>query len=358
MEKAPAAAAGLPVLMGTSCAAPIHSVDELAGLLQLQYRVLDLEPRRSTPHSRPDLDLQAAGLQLGEISLTCIWGSALALEVEPLFPLCLLALPSIGWGRYQLEDGQLDNTFGETIAFLPARGWRLINDHTGGTGVQFAAEALERRVLAMRGGEPLPEFAARIAWPMAMKTADPHVRVVHQQLQHALAMVDASVRAGLGAPHPMLQLDDLILRCIALLLFPQQQPAPPQRLAAACDRRREIHALMAWMRANLHRSLSLTDIEQQCFYGRRAIQDGFKAEVGCGPMQWLRRQRLESACQLLQDPAANLSVTQVAQSCGYINLSAFSRDFSSRFGASPRQLRLQARLAQGSRIQPGDPERP
>jgi AraC-like DNA-binding protein len=341
--------------MGTSCAATIHNVDDLAGLLQLQYRVLDLEPRRPTVSSSPALQLEAAGLQLGEIGLTSIWGSALALEVEPLVPLCLLALPAIGWGRYQLEDGQLDNTFGETIAFLPARGWRLINDHTGGTGVQFSAEALKRRVLAMRGGEHLPEFEARMAQPWVLKTAQPQVRVVHQQLQHALAMVDASVRAGLGAPHPMLQLDDLILRCIALLLFPQlqQHPAPAQRFAASRDRQREIRSLMAWMQVNLHRSLSLTEIEQHCFYGRRAIQDGFKAEVGCGPMQWLRRQRLKSAWELLQDPVASLTVTQVAQRCGYINLSAFSRDFSSHFGVSPRQLQRQARLAQ-----PAGPDRP
>ncbi len=139
---------------------------------------------------------------------------------------------------------------------------------------------------------------------------------------------------------------------VALLLFPQlqQHPAPAQRFAASRDRQREIRSLMAWMQANLHRSLSLTDIEQHCFYGRRAIQDGFKAEVGCGPMQWLRRQRLESACQLLQDPVDSLTVTQVAQRCGYINLSAFSRDFSSHFGVSPRQLQRQVRLAQPHRL--------
>lgn len=354
------AAGSPPPLLGTNCAASIHKLEDLAALLQPRYWVLDLEPLRSTPHSTPALQLQAAGLQLGEIGLTSIWGSALALEVEPLVPLCLLALPSIGWGCYRLEDGQLDNTFGETIAFLPARGWRLVNDHSGGTGVQFSAQALERRVLAMRGGEPLPEFAIRMAWPLVLKLAEPQVHVVHQQLQYALAMVDASVRAGLGHPHPMLQLDDLILRCIALLLFPQlqQQPAPARSLAAPRDRRRQIHALMEWMQAHLHRPLSLTELEQRSHYGRRWIQDAFRAEVGCGPMQWLRRQRLESARLLLQDPSSALNVTQVAHACGYINLSAFSRDFSARFGISPRQLQRQSRLAQGDRTQPGALERP
>jgi AraC-like DNA-binding protein len=39
-------------------------------------------------------------------------------------------------------------------------------------------------------------------------------------------------------------------------------------------------------------------------------------------------------------------VTAVAQSCGYINLSCFSRDFNSRFQISPSVLLRQSRRGQ------------
>lgn len=55
-------------------------------------------------------------------------------------------------------------------------------------------------------------------------------------------------------------------------------------------------------------------------------------------MQWLRRQRLDLARQRLLSGKPGLTVTQVAQACGYINLASFSRDFRERFGIGAREV--------------------
>ncbi len=69
---------------------------------------------------------------------------------------------------------------------------------------------------------------------------------------------------------------------------------------------------------------------------------GFRQRVGCGPMQWLRRQRLETAHALVLAIARGeqgpLSLRQVAERWGYINYSAFSRDFSRLHGVTASQL--------------------
>lgn len=340
----------MPLLLGTSRACSITSLEGLASLLQASHRVLELDAIRPHLKANTALRMDAANLALGEIALTSVWGSAVTLAVEPLAPLCMLALPATGWGRYQLDTDAIDNTFGETCAFLPARGWRLVNDRTGGTGIHFSDKSLLTRVMAINGGVQPPDFAMRISRPQAFKTGDRSRRIHYRQLQHALAMLDVAIRFGSEEPHPMLQLDDLILRCIAMLLFPELAHTHEAALAGSHQRdlHREIQRLMVWIRANLHRSISLTEIEQRSLYGRRSIQTGFKAVVGCGPMQWLRLQRLEAARQQLLDPACPLNVNQVGQACGYFNLSAFSRDFKSRFGIAPRQLLQSSR----GRLQP------
>jgi transcriptional regulator GlxA family with amidase domain len=158
---------------------------------------------------------------------------------------------------------------------------------------------------------------------------------------HALIIVDDSYRYGPGEPSPMLGLDDFILRSIAMLLLPQivrvkadalLLPDQPSTL------RRVVRDLAGWMQANLDRPIQLTELEQRCAYGRRALQQGFKAEFGCGPIQWLRLQRLERALEQFQNPAPGLTVGHVAQACGYSNLASFSRDFRERFGLTASEM--------------------
>lgn len=141
------------------------------------------------------------------------------------------------------------------------------------------------RVMAINGGELPAHFTMRTSRPQAFEIADDHRRVHYAQLRHALAMLDVAIRFGGAEPHPMLQLDDLILRCIAMLVFPELAHIPEAGLQGTHQRdlHREIQRLMVWIRANLHRPISLTEIEQCSHYGRRSIQLGFKNVVGCGP---------------------------------------------------------------------------
>jgi AraC-like DNA-binding protein len=259
----------------------------------------------------------------------------------------MLALPSSGWGQYQMEDLSIDNRMGQSVAFIPGRGWRLINDITAGTSVQFREEALVSRMGAIASELSLADASALLASPFVISMGAVEARFHYRLLLSALAIVDNSYRYGSGPPDPMLRLDDLVLRCVAMLLYPfllalDQQVADQ---VSKRDLRRTVHDLMDWMQANLDRPISLSEMESRASYGRRALQHGFKNEVGCGPMQWLRKQRLLHAHQRLCSPGPETTVSQVAQACGYLNLPSFSRDFRERFGLSASELLRQSRPA-------------
>lgn len=339
-----------PLLLGTPWSRSITDIDDLASLLEFNHCIKDLKPLASRPGVRACLSLQAATAAFGDVSLVSVIGSPLTLVVEPKRPLCMVALPSVGWGQYLMDDHQIQNQFGRSIAYLPPRGWRLMNDRTGGTAVQFSEEALLCRIDAMAGGLNFSEAAPLLALPFAVNTDTMPASGRYRTLLSALAMADHAYRWTQAPPDPFLRLDDLILRCVAMLLFPQllQQADARDNRFGPRDLRQTIQTLMDWMTANLHRPISLSEIEQQGNYGRRAIQLGFKAEVGCGPMQWLRRQRLQQALLALQNPRPGLRVRDVSRSCGYLNLASFSRDFHERYGITATQVLRQARQGEQS----------
>lgn len=146
-----------------------------------------------------------------------------------------------------------------------------------------------------------------------------------------------------GAVNPILRLDDLIRRLIVMLLVPDLYAAGDE--VAPAEEPFVHAALVEWVLAHLHEPIGLSDLEQRSHYSRRSQQFAFKQRFGCGPKQWLRRQRLAKARALLQSPAQRGSIFEVAQACGYLPHSSFSRDFLSRYGERPSALWRRSREA-------------
>lgn len=308
--------------------------------LQTAFTVLDVGSFRGPRGNGQSFWLRSASLAYGELVVSSFCGSALHSHLVSE-ALAFLVLPGQGIGEYRLLGERLNVTAGDALGYLPPCEFALTNSVTRGTLIGFTPASLQRRLAVIGGGaEPSGPLPPELGRPQLIEVDRPDKLFLLNTILDALALIDQSVALTAGPPPAALALDDLILRSIALLLAPRcsvQVPAGGRSLAQAVD------LAMAWIRANLERPISLTDIEQQVGYGRRALQMGFRERVGCGPMQWLRRQRLDTAHALIQAMASGeqgpLSLKQVAQRCGYINFSAFSRDFSKRHGVPPSQLR-------------------
>lgn len=89
--------------------------------------------------------------------------------------------------------------------------------------------------------------------------------------------------------------------------------------------------------------MALSDLERQSGYSRRSLQLAFRAHLGCSPMQWVKRCRMQKARVRLQHPVHGDSVGTVAQGLGFVNVASFTRDFSRLFGERPSAVLRQAR---------------
>lgn len=63
----------------------------------------------------------------------------------------------------------------------------------------------------------------------------------------------------------------------------------------------------------------------------------FRRAVGCSPIQYVLRLRLEAACDLLH--GTTLPIPAIAEGCGFADRYHFSRAFSARFGCGPAAWR-------------------
>jgi Transcriptional regulator containing an amidase domain and an AraC-type DNA-binding HTH domain len=181
-------------------------------------------------------------------------------------------------------------------------------------------------------------------------------RVIHPQdkrSQQLLAVLRQSFRLldhedlRDGGDLHLLNIDDLIYRTLALLLCPNLAKIIQNEPSMRSSREQIFDDLLEWSRANLHTPIKLTQLEERSGYSRRNLQLAFQQRFGCGPIQWVRQQRLEQARQDLLNPTPGDSVAGIARRYGFSSLAVFSRDFRGHYGVPPSQL-----LREGKRHHP------
>jgi transcriptional regulator GlxA family with amidase domain len=104
-----------------------------------------------------------------------------------------------------------------------------------------------------------------------------------------------------------------------------------------------LETIISFMKANLHRELTLGELARSVELSRSRVCYLFKSAIGLSPMQYLKTLRIERARELLE--TTNLSIKQIMLEVGIRDESHFVRDFKSASGITPAQYR--ARLASG-----------
>lgn len=82
---------------------------------------------------------------------------------------------------------------------------------------------------------------------------------------------------------------------------------------------------------------STTQLMQQLNLGRNKLQQEIKEHTGLTPVEFIRSIRLIEAKQRIE--SSNSSVSEVAYSVGFNNLSYFTRSFKAEFGLLPTEIR-------------------
>lgn len=303
----------------------------LAAVLPLDVHCWD-RPKRDEPFFN-----QSGLLRFGDLTLLSTLGSAIHGEVEQKAEAQLVIPYGSGHHHYRVEQSHF--RFRTSCLFMPSLGARvqITSSICAATIISFPSDSLWAVARAI-GGPDVDGLACRVALEqpaILSRRADPRRNRLHGLLLETLAYVEQCLLVG-GSIHPMLCLDDLIRRLVVLLLLPDLLEMPP---AAPQISEPFVHqGLVDWLLAHLHEPVRLSDLEQRSHYSRRSLQQAFKQRFGCGPMQWLRQQRLSRAKLLLEQPGFRGSLLEVAQACGYLSAASFSRDFAARYGERPVRL--------------------
>lgn len=147
-------------------------------------------------------------------------------------------------------------------------------------------------------------------------------------------------------------LDEQVYRLLALLIDAKAgQDARTTRRWRTLNTKwnNSLDELVDYIRTDSHRSLTLTDLEEQSHYSARRLQNLFRDKFDCTPMQFVRRQRLSTAMEKLQEGSWDDTVTTIGRDCGYRSTSNFSTDFHREFGVAPSMV-LRASRHRGHQV--------
>ncbi len=135
----------------------------------------------------------------------------------------------------------------------------------------------------------------------------------------------------------LIGLDDVFYRHIAMLLQPDILLQNP----VIAVKRHQLDDVCDYIEMNLTHRLTLTDLEQVSTLNARTLQYAFKTRFGCSPMQYIILKRLELAFNMisLND---NLSISTIANCCGFASQSKFSEVFRQHFGITPSMVKKKA----------------
>lgn len=98
---------------------------------------------------------------------------------------------------------------------------------------------------------------------------------------------------------------------------------------------------MAYLNRHYHQPLSVSMLAEMSHLSVSRFMHVFKAEQGVTPMQYLNRLRMEQACAMLS--GTDLSIGEIADSCGYADPLYFCRIFRKYKKMSPTAYRQTAK---------------
>jgi AraC-like DNA-binding protein len=326
-------ASPLPLAFGNGQAQVNHDPDELAVQVSRAVPLRELSPvSASGAFVHRSVHVRASQLVITAAAHSPLRGANHS-QAKAVF-----TLPILGEKRFTIAGRLYRARAGHSALYLPGEAYTL--ETTESSGVMFSVCPLK---LAAAGNAMAGPRADRtcvpIDHPVQLLESHPRQGNLLALLRHSLKLIDLVSRNGPSLPGH-LGLDDKVMRLMALLLYPQlldpttdADCGGPQDASAFAD-------LLTALRHDLHGEWTLTRMEQQSALGRLALRRHFQTQFGCGPLEWLRHQRLCWARQQLDGPLS-IPLSQLALRCGYADLGAFRLAFETQFHLSPESLLAQ-----------------
>lgn len=126
-------------------------------------------------------------------------------------------------------------------------------------------------------------------------------------------------------------------------------------LAASCRSLKSIRSeerlknMLRYIQQNFHMEIKLQDIADHAAISTSECLRCFRSTIGTTPIQYVKQYRLQRAADLLRN--TNLYIEEVAERCGFYDMSYFSKEFRKTYHCTPseyKKVSISAAKEQGS----------
>jgi transcriptional regulator GlxA family with amidase domain len=214
------------------------------------------------------------------------------------------------------------------------RGIRIASISAGGARVMAASGLLDGRRLATH-------------WSRANMLAERYPQVVVDTdvlyIDHGDVLTSAGAASGIDMCLHMIRQDfgSAVAADVA-----RHMVVPPQRDGGQApyiahpdpgDDHGSLEPTMRWLRERLGEPVTLADIASYAGLSPRTLNRRFREQTGTTPLQWLLRQRVHHAQELLE--TTDLSVEEISRHCGFGTSIAMRQHFAKHIRTSPMAYR-------------------
>jgi AraC-like DNA-binding protein len=99
----------------------------------------------------------------------------------------------------------------------------------------------------------------------------------------------------------------------------------------------EMGAIIHYIKENMQKSITVGELAEKACLSVSALERQFKKRFKMPPLQYVKRLRLNMACELLM--TTDDSISEIALNCGFCDHSYLTKQFSQILGMSPKQYR-------------------
>jgi len=99
----------------------------------------------------------------------------------------------------------------------------------------------------------------------------------------------------------------------------------------------EFKNTIAYLQKNFKSSVNIQDLAYQNAMSVSTFERKFKKHFGCSPSQFIKKLRIDHACDLLN---SNYEIAEIALKCGFCDQSYFSKEFKKVMNMTPRQFKM------------------
>jgi AraC-like DNA-binding protein len=152
------------------------------------------------------------------------------------------------------------------------------------------------------------------------------------------ALIDKLIRICSSADRSKNIYADLNLKELLIRILQSQHLQLLEEDAEGNNNKSRLHFVLQYIHEHLTEKIQVDTLSRQAYLSRNIFFKWFKHQFGLTPLEYITRERIRLARQLLA--VENDSVSEVGQQCGFSDVNYFVRAFKRSEGLTPGAYRL------------------